>query len=1025
MLCYFDTQTDSFMMSLAEMWLPMEQIDDTEDPDLNLDMVQDDIVCGVPSFYDPCLYLDTRISPDQKLQIRHDCMWAGHCGDQSHPEKSNCCCGHKLVQQQQQQQQQQPQQAQLPTPAAFVQQPSIGTGIKSEPEPLKAIKTESTVAPSRGILTNAVPVTGVNSSSLVSRTPIAITNASVGTKSVGIITNTTSLLTPFKATQSSAQIKAGSSILKRHQQHQQHSNESVGEPDCAPLHQQHLQHPEQKILRIPHLPRGSFLAKREQDVLSIAAQNHARPDTPLSLDDDPLEFKHPHIDLMATCTIGSNQQRLLQPTAPATGGAMFSSPVSTSGVSSGGNSPTMTASSSSGPLSGVESRPIAPSDRLSNCCNCGGSGGGGGGGGGGGNSSRSGGHTTLCYLNYLQDSSSTDMELRIKKLREQLLMIDGSDHLQLLHHNTYHQAQQHFDRSCSPISPLAQLLDDLQEIENSSNTRSSLFDDQHLSGSGAGGKGASGDSAALGLLQQQHASQQHGPHQSHQQQCGWNSLDLMGQLSPVDERKRRFQAHHHMQRANRDLIRLSDDEDDGTEYAVKQLEEDDDFTTVRLDLDDEEEDYDVEDDEDDDEEEEEYDQDDDEEEEEEDEEEEEEEEEDDVDNSPEEEDETYTIAGGRGRSRNRATRNNHYQHRRSMTASRCSYRSRDVMKKQKKQANGDVLPVPVNGGIECKSSSSVKMSAGGQQQQQQQPGNTGAGQLPAQDGVGSSYFGDHSYTRPKGGYNMNELGVQTPSDSDEEIDVVSLGEKNLPTNPTARDCRQLQSEVASKIRTASTRGASSLTQHHHPHYQRQHQQHLGDGQSSGGGIYPTPAGSTTISGANTPLPTGSGCGSAAASPPPTTCSGSPSSGGTHASSNRKRSGGKRSGAGMFKRMRLSSSKRHAAATGAGSSGSDDPAAQAIADELDTAEKRNLHNNLERQRRIGLKNLFEELKRQIPQLRDKDRAPKVHILREAAELCRRLNREAEQVNELRQRQVKLYERVRYLRSTMHSQRQGHE
>ena len=115
--------------------------------------------------------------------------------------------------------------------------------------------------------------------------------------------------------------------------------------------------------------------------------------------------------------------------------------------------------------------------------------------------------------------------------------------------------------------------------------------------------------------------------------------------------------------------------------------------------------------------------------------------------------------------------------------------------------------------------------------------------------------------------------------ADEEIDVVSIGDKNLPTNPTERDYRQLQSEVASKIRTASSRGApngahtygaGSHHHHHHHHSYQRHQHHLGDGPGSGlhhlGGIYPTPAGSTTISGANTPLPTGSGGASAASLP---------------------------------------------------------------------------------------------------------------------------------------------------------------
>lgn len=74
------------------------------------------------------------------------------------------------------------------------------------------------------------------------------------------------------------------------------------------------------------------------------------------------------------------------------------------------------------------------------------------------------------------------------------------------------------------------------------------------------------------------------------------------------------------------------------------------------------------------------------------------------------------------------------------------------------------------------------------------------------------------------------------------------------------------------------------------------------------------------------------------------------------------------------------------------------------DEADTIEKRNQHNDMERQRRIGLKNLFEALKKQIPNIRDKERAPKVNILREAAKLCEQLTSEEREQN-LKRQQLK--------------------
>lgn len=78
------------------------------------------------------------------------------------------------------------------------------------------------------------------------------------------------------------------------------------------------------------------------------------------------------------------------------------------------------------------------------------------------------------------------------------------------------------------------------------------------------------------------------------------------------------------------------------------------------------------------------------------------------------------------------------------------------------------------------------------------------------------------------------------------------------------------------------------------------------------------------------------------------------------------------------------------------------------------ERRSIHNDMERQRRIGLKNLFDELKKQIPATRDKERAPKVVILREAAALCRKLREEDHEREILRKQQNKLVTKLRKLR-----------
>lgn len=253
--------------------------------------------------------------------------------------------------------------------------------------------------------------------------------------------------------------------------------------------------------------------------------------------------------------------------------------------------------------------------------------------------------------------------------------------------------------------------------------------------------------------------------------------------------------------------------------------------------------------------------------------------------------------------------------------------------------------------------------------------------------------GDHCYTRCKTRVDVGSLGVQTPSDSEEEIDVVSVGDKTLPTNPSARDRRALQTTVADKI-TAR--------------------------------IVKTSRGLKTLPPRRRCSDEDSNISSSCSSTPTKKSSGASSSMGGYATSHQyidvtsTSSGSSRKRAhGSSKDNGPSSSKRHRGNKKQRSS----PGKRQIStdtDEADTIEKRNLHNDMERQRRIGLKNLFEELKRQIPTIRDKERAPKVSILREAASLCTKLNREQEQINMLKKQQARLLHRVRSLRSSLASQ-----
>lgn len=273
-----------------------------------------------------------------------------------------------------------------------------------------------------------------------------------------------------------------------------------------------------------------------------------------------------------------------------------------------------------------------------------------------------------------------------------------------------------------------------------------------------------------------------------------------------------------------------------------------------------------------------------------------------------------------------------------------------------------------------------------------------------------THVGDHSYTRPKDRYHLTGLGVQTPSDSEEEIDVVSIGEKNLPTNPTPRDKRHVESRVALKIRK-HPQAVNSSHHHRRRHSDDEYAAAAHHGPSSTGSSQPspskssygyspnylTPASSTSISGSNTPLPGSNGSSSISSNP-------------------RKRPSSKddRNSSKNRHHQHRNKKQRIPGKTIA-------KAPEPVCEEQETLEKRNLHNDMERQRRIGLKNLFEELKRQIPNLRDKERAPKVNILREASILCTRLNREQEQLNALRKQQQRLYARVRQLRTSLHSQR----
>lgn len=88
-------------------------------------------------------------------------------------------------------------------------------------------------------------------------------------------------------------------------------------------------------------------------------------------------------------------------------------------------------------------------------------------------------------------------------------------------------------------------------------------------------------------------------------------------------------------------------------------------------------------------------------------------------------------------------------------------------------------------------------------------------------------------------------------------------------------------------------------------------------------------------------------------------------------------------------------------------------------ESDDEQRRASHNVLERKRRNDLKYSFQILRGQIPELKDNQRAPKVTILRKAAEYIKQIREEDEDqqvrmAKELR-RESKLLKRLAYLKS----------
>lgn len=87
-------------------------------------------------------------------------------------------------------------------------------------------------------------------------------------------------------------------------------------------------------------------------------------------------------------------------------------------------------------------------------------------------------------------------------------------------------------------------------------------------------------------------------------------------------------------------------------------------------------------------------------------------------------------------------------------------------------------------------------------------------------------------------------------------------------------------------------------------------------------------------------------------------------------------------------------------------------------ESDDEQRRASHNILERKRRNDLKYSFQLLREQVPELEENQRAPKVVILRKAAEFIRHIRDREEKLDKEyereKKREAKLLQRLAYLK-----------
>lgn len=239
--------------------------------------------------------------------------------------------------------------------------------------------------------------------------------------------------------------------------------------------------------------------------------------------------------------------------------------------------------------------------------------------------------------------------------------------------------------------------------------------------------------------------------------------------------------------------------------------------------------------------------------------------------------------------------------------------------------------------------------------------------------------------------------------------MVNVGGRTLPTNPSARDRRALQTTVADKISARMVKTQKNGLRTIPPRRRC----------SDGDGEFTT---SSTSSSTSTPTKSGAWSNSHSGMITPHHTANTTMH--HHHHQQHQNHHNHSGGAATASRKRPSNSghtqqqtKKHRGKKHNTKNSMQHRRNISDSDEAENQEKRNLHNDMERQRRIGLKNLFEELKATIPSIKDKERAPKVNILREASILCTKLTREHEQYQALKKQNTRLLARLKILKASV--------